>query len=200
MIDLATPLAPKLLKVVRLNDARAIAIQLNYAFVADGEGVKVFDISDPLRIHQTGQAIRLANAGKIYLARTYAYVASGKDGITVIDIEKPEAAFIDLKIINGEMDVSDVKIAASYASVFMYVADAKQGLLVFQLLSPENATYLGFSPRPIPRLIARRHLPGAVALSRGMDRDRAVDESGNQISVFGRLGASPAQKKIIIRK
>jgi hypothetical protein len=31
----------------------------------------------------------------------------------------------------------------------------------------------------------------ALAISEGVDRDRAVDESGNQISVFGRVGARP---------
>jgi hypothetical protein len=30
-----------------------------------------------------------------------------------------------------------------------------------------------------------------VAISKGLDRDRAVDESGNQIGVFGRVGARP---------
>ncbi|MEO7861929.1 MAG: hypothetical protein ABIU05_16135, partial [Nitrospirales bacterium] len=28
-------------------------------------------------------------------------------------------------------------------------------------------------------------------LSKGLDRDRAVDESGHQVSVFGRLGSRP---------
>jgi len=31
----------------------------------------------------------------------------------------------------------------------------------------------------------------AVSLSRGLERDRAVDESGNQIAVFGRIGSRP---------
>jgi hypothetical protein len=31
----------------------------------------------------------------------------------------------------------------------------------------------------------------ALAVSKGVDRDRAVDESGNQIAVFGRVGAGP---------
>ena len=30
-----------------------------------------------------------------------------------------------------------------------------------------------------------------MAISKGIDRDRAVDESGNQIAVFGRRGARP---------
>ena len=30
-----------------------------------------------------------------------------------------------------------------------------------------------------------------MALSKGLDRDRAVDETGGQIAVFGRLGSRP---------
>ena len=32
-----------------------------------------------------------------------------------------------------------------------------------------------------------------------MDRDRAVDESGHQISVFGRIGARPLNKEEVFR-
>ena len=31
----------------------------------------------------------------------------------------------------------------------------------------------------------------AMALSKGIDRDRAVDETGHQMAVFGRLGSRP---------
>ena len=31
----------------------------------------------------------------------------------------------------------------------------------------------------------------AIALSKGLDRDRAVDETGGQIAVFGRIGSRP---------
>jgi hypothetical protein len=41
-------------------------------------------------------------------------------------------------------------------------------------------------------LIATYRTAGpALAISRGIDRDRAVDESGNQLAVFGRRGARP---------
>jgi hypothetical protein len=41
-------------------------------------------------------------------------------------------------------------------------------------------------------LVATKKLGGiALAMSKGLDRDRAVDESGNQVSVFGRLGSRP---------
>ena len=57
-----------------------------------------------------------------------------------------------------------------------------------------NATpgAFGFSPRPSPKLIATFHThEPALAISKGLDRDRAVDESGNQAAVFGRRGGRP---------
>jgi hypothetical protein len=44
----------------------------------------------------------------------------------------------------------------------------------------------------MPRLLATyvTHEP-AIALSKGLDRDRAVDESGHQVAVFGRIGGRP---------
>src|SRR5438132_9043546 len=62
-----------------------------------------------------------------------------------------------------------------------------------QLTSPETMPeYAGFSPRPEPKLIATFKTKGeALAISKPLDRDRAVDESGNQIAVFGRRGSRP---------
>jgi hypothetical protein len=60
--------------------------------------------------------------------------------------------------------------------------------------------YAGFSPRPRPVLIATFKTKGeALGISKGLDRDRAVDESGNQVSVFGRRGARPFNYEEIIR-
>ncbi len=66
-----------------------------------------------------------------------------------------------------------------------------------QLTSPETPGNDGFSPRPTPELIATYQLPEgghALAIAKALDRDRAVDESGNQLSVFGRVGARPMNK------
>jgi hypothetical protein len=51
---------------------------------------------------------------------------------------------------------------------------------------------MGFSPPPNPKLIATYPTRGAaLAVSRGLDRDRVVDETGNQTVVFGRRGSRP---------
>ena len=64
---------------------------------------------------------------------------------------------------------------------------------MIQLTSPASQPgFYGFSPDPKPELIAWRHTSSpALALSKGLDRDRAVDETGNQIAVFGRVGSRP---------
>ena len=50
----------------------------------------------------------------------------------------------------------------------------------------------GYSPAPAPRLIAYCPTRGtALQVSEGYRRDRGVDESGNQIAIFGRRGARP---------
>src|SRR5204862_823967 len=90
-------------------------------------------------------------------------------------------------------DARDVKVAMTNASVFGYVADGVNGLRVVELISA-NSTQgaFGFSPRPSPKLIATYHTHApALSISKGLDRDRAVDESGNQLSVFGRRGGRP---------
>ena len=74
--------------------------------------------------------------------------------------------------------------------LFAYVADGQNGLKVIQLTSPDSQpNYYGFSPAPRPELIAWTRTPSpALALSKGLDRDRAVDETGHQIAIFGRTG------------
>jgi len=94
-------------------------------------------------------------------------------------------------------DVNDVKVAMTNVSLFAYVADGVNGLRVLQLTSPkETPGNYGFAPPLSPRLIAtyRTHGP-ALAVSKGLDRDRSVDESGHQVAVFGRRGARPFTKQ-----
>jgi hypothetical protein len=113
----------------------------------------------------------------------------------IVDVERPEKPFVD-QIFTAEgriNDVRDVKVASTNVSLFAYLADGKNGVRVLQLTSPDRTPgYLGFSPRPAPKLIATRRTRGAaLAIARGLERDRAVDESGNQVSIFNRVGARP---------
>jgi hypothetical protein len=64
---------------------------------------------------------------------------------------------------------------------------------VVQLTSQETPDTGGISPKPKSEPIATHNLSGeseALVCSKALDCDRAVDESGNQIAVFHRVGAS----------
>lgn len=197
IVNLDDPLNPKLVREVReLNKPRSMAIQFRYAFVVDADGLKVVDVTTPQEARVVDDAsVTLADARDVYVSRTYAYVANGKEGIAIVDVEQPEKPRLD-QVFNAEgklNDVHQVKIAMTNASLFAYVADGHNGLRILQLTSPETMPeYAGFSPRPRPVLIATFKTKGdALAVSKALDRDRAVDESGNQVSVFGRRGARP---------
>ncbi|MEO8649691.1 MAG: hypothetical protein ABI539_11050, partial [Acidobacteriota bacterium] len=199
IVNLSSPLEPKIAARVPLNQPKAVAIQFLYAFVVDAEGLKVIDIKDLGRSGEVrlvpGAAVPLGHAHDIYVARTYAYVANGEDGVAIIDVEKPEAPKLDQQFnADGTLnDAHSVKVAMTNASLYAYVADGKNGMKVLQLTDPETMSeYAGFSPRPRPVQIAAFKTKGeALSISKGLDRDRAADESGNQIAVFGRRGARP---------
>lgn len=196
ILDLDDPLNPKIISQIEMNQPHAVAIQFRYAFILDANGFNTLDITDIAnpRLVKTAQ-IALNQTYNLYLARTYAYVAAGKEGLAIIDIEKPEEPKLLQKFnADGKLnDTRDVKVATTNASLFAYVADGENGLAVLQLTDPDRQpAFYGFSPEPKPMLIAHRHTDGpALAVSKGLDRDRAVDETGHQVSVFGRIGSRP---------
>ncbi len=193
VVDIDKPLQPRIVTTLDgFEKPTAIAVQFRYAFVTDANGLHTVDITDPTE-PRLAASVPIEDARNVYVARTYAYVAGGKQGVVIVDVEKPEKPFIDQVFHDDLHDVYDVKVAATNASVFAYIADGEHGLKILQLTSPEwTPAYAGFSPRPAPRLIAKRHTHGpALAVSKGLDRDRAVDESGNQLSIVNRIGARP---------
>ncbi len=198
VVDIDNPLEPKITSVIGkdvLKHPTDFQAQFRYGFVCDEEGLKVLDITD-LAHPRFVSTLPMQEAHRVYVARTYAYVASGSQGLVIVDVERPTQPFID-QIYNagGKInDLHDVKLGITYNSEFAYLADGKNGMRIVQLTSPETPGNDGFSPRPTPHLIATYEIPEeghALALSKALDRDRAVDESGNQLSVFGRIGARP---------
>jgi hypothetical protein len=211
IVDLEHPRAPRIAAVVgppSIQSPTAVAVQFRYAFVCDGEGMKVVDITSPENPIAVGEAaVDIRDAKRLYVARTHAYVAAGRNGLAIVDIERPRAPRVtQVFTADGRIDdARDVKVGMTNASLFAYIADGMNGLRVVQLTSPRDTPgYQGFSPRVTPKLIATYPTHGpALAISKGLDRDRAVDESGHQAAVFGRLGARPLnleeQRRLYVR-
>ncbi|MGB7174265.1 MAG: hypothetical protein WBD23_12020, partial [Candidatus Acidiferrales bacterium] len=167
VVDLDNPLAPRVTAQIgapELREPRGISIQFRYAFVVDRDGLKVLDVTelDKPRV-VPGTTVPLADARNVYVARTYAYVAGGKQGLAIVNVEKPEHPVMDQVFTAGGAmnDVNDVKLGATAASIFAYVADGKNGMRVVQLIAPENdPRFEGFSPRPMPKLVATYRTEG----------------------------------------
>jgi hypothetical protein len=203
VVSLDNPLKPAITAEIgapELTQPTGLAVQFRYAFVTDREGLKVLDVTQldhPRRVG--GAAVPLEDARNITIARTYVYISGGRNGIAIVNVEKPEHPQLDRVFNPGGhfSDVNDVKIGMTNGSQFAYVADGRNGMRVVQLFSPsDNPASYGFSPPPTPKLIATFRTRGpALAISRGIDRDRAVDESGNQLAVFGRRGSRPFNKE-----
>ncbi len=212
IVDLDDPLNPQYVTTAPLAGARATAVQFRYLFATNDDGFHVFDITDPrMPVIVESAYVPMADAHRIYVARTYAYVAGGAEGLYILDVEKPRKPSVygqvtDLGDGQRLSDTRDVVVATTNASLFAYVADGEAGFKVLQLTSPMagrgadgknerasmNPNFYGFSPEPRPELIAwKKTRTAALALSKGLDRDRAVDEMGGQMAVFGRLGSRP---------
>ena len=195
-VSLDQPLKPRITAEVPLNDVRASALQFRYLFVTTADGLVVLDATEDGIPDATPAAqLPLRDARKLYLARTYAYIAGGAEGLIIVDIEQPSAPRV-IQRFNPEgllADSQDVVVASTNASLYAYVAAGRNGLQLVQLTAPDTQPgFYGFSPEPRPQRIA--HFPTrsrALAISKGLDRDRAVDEHGNQIAVFGRIGSRP---------
>jgi hypothetical protein len=210
VVCLDDPLHPYVTAVLDptiLPQPGVVQVQFRYAFVCAADGLYVLDVTD-LAQPQPVAHLPLAECRSVYVARTYAYVAAGRQGLVIVDITRPDQPRIDQIFDAGGTinDLNDVKLGITYTSLFAYLADGCNGLKVVQLTSPDTPGNAGFSPRPTPQLVAWRRMPrGGAALwvSEALDRDRAVDESGHQIAVFGRVGARPLslaeQQKLYLR-
>jgi hypothetical protein len=196
VLDLDDPMNPKVTSVVPMADPRATALQFRYLWVTTARGLEVLDVTHldkPVPV--PGAGVALADARKVYVARTYAYVAAKGEGLVIVDVKKPEQPSVYMRYTaDGKLnDAEDVIVGSTNASAFAYVADGRNGMKVIQLMSPESQpNFYGFSPPPKPELIAfARTKQAALAVSKGLDRDRAVDEGGHQVAILGRLGARP---------
>ncbi len=196
VVDLDDPLVPKHLATIPLQGVRSVTAQFRYLFAVGEGGFSVVDVThaELPRVIEAAH-VAIPDARSVFVARTYAYVAAAKDGVYIVDIERPEQpkVFMRYDADGAIQDARDIVVASTNASLFAYVADGEAGIKVLQLTSPDSQPKLyGFSPAPVPELIAWHPTEApALALSRGLERDRAVDETGHQVAVFGRIGSGP---------
>ncbi len=204
VLDVDDVLKPRYVTTIEVDDPRAAQVQFRYLFVTTRQGLQTVDVTHPEKpIILPGAVVALKDAHKLHVARTYAYVAAGAEGVAIIDVTKADKPQLyEMFNAGGSInDARDVTVASTNASPFLYVADGKNGLRVVQLTSPvSQPNFYGYAAEPKPELIASYPTKrAALALSRALERDRAVDETGHQVAVLGRIGARPFNAKEMAR-
>ena len=119
---LDNPLAPRVTANIgspELDHPRGIGVQFRYAFVADRYGLKTLDVTDLAhpKLVERGK-VALGDPRNVYLARTYAYVADRRLGVSIVDVGNPEQLRHNEEYnANGAInDTNDVKIGPSSSS------------------------------------------------------------------------------------
>ena len=62
--------------------------------MTDKSGLHTVDITDPAH-PRVAASVAIPDARSVYVARTYAYVAGGAQGMVIVDVERPEQPRID---------------------------------------------------------------------------------------------------------
>jgi hypothetical protein len=190
LVDLTEPMSPRVLSSVPLDDPRGAALQFRYLLVSTADGLVSIDVTDSSAPRVAGRAA-LQGARRLSISRTWAYVATDA-GLALVDIGVAEQPRVEDIVPLAASN--DVAVGSTNASLFGYVA-TDEGLVVLQLTGPEShpaGAFYGFSPTPVPVQVGwwPTRAP-ALSIARGLERDRAVDETGGQVAVLGRIGSRP---------
>ncbi|MEM9336884.1 MAG: hypothetical protein AAGA35_03455 [Patescibacteria group bacterium] len=136
----------------RLNGAREVVVQGQYAYVLSGivdDGLQIIDISDPTNpvgIGAVSNATTLSAPRGLAVRGNYAYIASQADYFTVVDIADPTAPEIVAAVLDGtngtdELDgATDVVVVGNYAYI---VSLGDDGLQIIDISDPTNPVGVG---------------------------------------------------------
>ena len=189
-LDMEDPLHPRLVTVIPLQGARASFVQFRYLFVVGAGGL---DVVVTRALAPGGAAAGPCSLCRCaHLRRAHLRLYRQRAGrLAIIDVERPEHPRVYLNYTaEGRLGDARRRCRGHQCLALRLCRRRGRGLKVIQLMSPESQpNFCGFAPEPKPQLIAWYPTASpALALSRGLERDRAVDETGHQIAVFGRIG------------
>ena len=119
VVDLDDPLRPRHVTTVRLDDVRASALQFRYLFVTDAQGMRVLDVTklDAPRAIE-GAVVPLGDARRLYVARTYAYVAAKGEGLVIINVTNPRQPRLQQRVtFDGRLNDAEINQRTSLAGL-----------------------------------------------------------------------------------
>lgn len=163
VLDVADPARPKVVSTwgPYYGFPQEIAVQGNYAYVPDGSGMLVFDISDVTQPRKVGWVSLRSPTGatrarQVVVRGNYAYVATHDEGMAIVDISNPTSP-----VVVGRADVPGNTFYLAISGDYAYLAARDGGLQIVFVANPTApvrvAEYL--PPTQYPR---NEYNPGSV--------------------------------------
>jgi hypothetical protein len=102
---------------VHLGIPQDVVISGKLAYVVDGYGLRIFDISSPLNPRVLGSVVTISIGGgwaaDVVVSGAYAYVAAFDDGLYVVDVSDPTAPNI-VSYLPLRIQTADLAVAGHY--------------------------------------------------------------------------------------
>ena len=147
ILDASNPTAPTQVGLYTLPGyAHDIVIQGQYAYVADGEGLRVVDLSNPVAPSETGFYAASGPAINVALAGHRAYLSTEEKGLWIVDVSDPSAP-VDVGFYSRPSTFGYV-MSAAVAGNYAYVAASGAGLRVVDISNPGLPKETGFYLTP----------------------------------------------------
>ena len=135
IVSIAQPSAPAVLATYTPTSGQALAVADGYAYTAGGDGLTVFDVSDPARPVAQGNCAVESNWGwDVAVEGDHAYVVTSS-GLTVVDVADPEAPSAV-----GQYPTKRWSLAVTARDNLVYMLSQSGGLLIIDVSAPYSPT------------------------------------------------------------
>jgi hypothetical protein len=130
----------------RQGEANDVVVSGDYAFVSVGRygGLRVLDVSDPVRPVEIGFMETQGDAHAITLHGTNLYLADGRRGLRVIEVSNPA-----MPVVIGALQTEGTPMDIAVAGSFAYVVNGETGLSIIDISNPTR-----------PYVVSRIDTPG----------------------------------------
>ena len=118
-----------------------MCIQGNFAYILSGEGLKIFDISNPAGMTPRGSSnTNLSNPTAVVVRGNYAYVTSSGNGrLCIFDISNPDNIVARDYATDQLTNPQDVALSGNYAYV---TSLSNSTLCIFNVSNPDNIVFM----------------------------------------------------------
>lgn len=122
------------------GEARAVTVQDNYAFIANGlnGGLVIIDVIDPLNPEFLASLPIYGLANDVCLSGDYCYIANGEKGVALLNISSPNNP-----VLLAECPTEGFAYSLHSEDNYIYIADKERGLIVVDASDPINSYVLG---------------------------------------------------------